>query len=273
MLGKCSSWNSKHFTWVWVMTVLARPVELPSDLRRFAMGLILSGEFAEMPIWRIVNWTGAAKAAVSVLKKQRQSVSNIRKPALNFRLPYIICGTGFFVQTDRINHAPLIALLKRPIQDVQVKRALLDIEESFKQIRETRPSQVSADALLWADGSGTNGFVHLIQSLETDQLVTNWRKHIHTRLLPFSSDSRDDSTVPPFFIPVDEIQIPETLNLPVGPREQGIPGTNRTAFLRTENGVSQKTLLAKMRWQKNSAQAFAHCDYVRQEIDPQSAQL
>ena len=257
-----------------VMTVLARPAELPSDLRRFAMGLP-PGEFVENAnIGRDRQLNRAAKAAVSVLKAapERQQY-----PEASLELPLTIhhLRDRLLAQTDRINHAPLIALLKRLIQDVQVKRALLDIEESFKQIREkTRLSQVSVDALAELTAPVQMDLYHLIQSLETDQLATNWRNIFIRDYYHFSSDSRDDSTVPPFFIPVDEIQIPETLNLPVGPREQ--ESLEQIGLLSYEQKTEfrRRLLLAKDALAvKNSAQAFAHCDYVRQEIDPQSAQL
>jgi hypothetical protein len=178
-------------------------------------------------------------------------------------------------QTDRINHAPLLALLKRLIHDVGVKRGVLDVQEKFKQLREkTRLSQISIAELEQQAAPIQEDLYHLLLRLEEVDLHPEWQQIFIRDYYRFVADSRDDSTVPPFFIPVDEIIIPETLNLPVGPSEQDQLEQIGLLSFEQKNEFRRSLLLAKDALAvKNPAAAYAYCDHVRQHIDPQSAQL
>lgn len=178
-------------------------------------------------------------------------------------------------QTDRINHAPLLALLKRLIRDVGVKRGVLDVQEKFKQLREkTRLSQISIAELQEQAAPIQEDLYHLLLRLEEVDLHPEWQQIFIRDYYRFVADSRDDSTVPPFFIPVDEIIIPETLNLPVGPREQEQLEQIGLLSFEQKNEFRRSLLLAKDALAvKNPAAAFNYCDHVRNNIDPQSAQL
>ncbi|MFN0037462.1 MAG: hypothetical protein ACKVUS_20570 [Saprospiraceae bacterium] len=178
-------------------------------------------------------------------------------------------------QTDRINHAPLLAILKRLIRDVQVKRGVLDVQESFKQLREkTRLSQISIAELEQKAAPIQKDLYNLIERLQEEDLGVEWRQIFIRDYYRFVADSREDSTVPPFFVPVDEIAIPESLNLPVGPRAQESLEQIGLLSFEQKTDFRRSLLLAKDAMAvKNYAQAYAHCDHVRTKVDPQSAQL
>jgi len=178
-------------------------------------------------------------------------------------------------QTDRINHAPLLALLKRLIRDVQVKRGVLDVEDYFKQLREkTRLSQISLAELKEKATPIQDDLFNLIERLQEEDLVKEWRQIFIRDYYRFVGDSREDSTVPPFFVPVDDIVIPESLNLPVGPREQESLEQIGLLSFEQKTDFRRSLLLAKDAMAvKNHAQAYAYCDHVRTKVDPQSAQL
>lgn len=198
-------------------------------------------------------------------------------PSAKVDLPLGIEGVRarLLAQTDRINHAPLLTLLKHLIENVKTKRVILDVEDAFKQLREkTRLSQISISELNEKALPIQNDLYHAIEYLQEEDLVRNWRTIFIRDYFHFVTDSREESTVPPFFVPVDEIQIPETLNLPVGPREQESLEQIGLLSFEQKTDFRRSLLLAKDAMAvKKYAQAFSHCEHVWTKIDPQSAQL
>lgn len=257
-----------------IMTAMARETIAPAPLRAFQAALPKGETIEQQGIPRDRQLRRAAAVAVSVLASS--PVSN-EIPLGKVVLPISIqdLRERLLAQTDRINHAPLLALLKRLIKDVLLKRVVLDTEEAYKQLREqTRLSQLSITELAERAAPVQMDLQSLIERLEESQLVTDWRGIFIRDYYHFTAESRDDSTVPPFFVPVDEIIIPETLNLPVGPREQESLEQIGLLSYEQKTDFRRSLLLAKDALAvKNPAQAYGHCDHVRQKIDPQSAQL
>ncbi len=257
-----------------IMTVLAREARAPALLRPCQTGLPAGETIENQGIPRDRQLRRAAEAAVAMLAAAPESNEiPIGKVVLPISIQDL--RERLLAQTDRINHAPLLALLKRLIKDVLVKRVVLDTEEAFKQMREqTRLSQISIAALAQRAEPVQMDLNSLIERLEESQLVQDWRSIFIRDYYHFTSESRDDSTVPPFFVPVDEISIPETLNLTVGPREQESLEQIGLLSYEQKTDFRRSLLLAKDALAvKNPAQAYGHCDHVRQKIDPQSAQL
>lgn len=257
-----------------ILSVLARSTSVPTGLRNFPTGLP-SGETIENEgIVRDRQLLRSAQVAAGVLAAAPPSndigIGNITLP-----LSIDDLRERLLAQTDRINHAPLLALLKRLISDVRVKRGVLDVEDYFKQLREkTRLSQTKLAELQEQAEPIQKDLFNLIQRLQEEDLVPEWRQIFIRDYYRFVGDSREDSTVPPFFVPVDEVIIPETLNLPVGPREQESLEQIGLLSFEQKNDFRRSLLLAKDAMAvKNNAQAYAHCDHVRTKIDPQSAQL
>jgi TIR domain len=257
-----------------IMSVLARETRTPAALRPFQTALPSGETIENQGIPRDRQLRRAAETAVAMLAAA--PVSN-EIPIGKVSLPITIqdLRERLLAQTDRINHAPLLALLKRLIKDVLVKRVVLDTEEAYKQMREqTRLSQISIAELQQRAEPVQMDLNSLIERLEENQLVKDWRSIFIRDYYHFTSESRDDSTVPPFFVPVDEISIPETLNLPVGPREEESLEQIGLLSYEQKTDFRRSLLLAKDALAvKNAAQAYAHCDHARQKIDPQSAQL
>ncbi len=257
-----------------IMTALARECKLPAALRPFQAALPACETIENQGIPRDRQLRRAAEAAVAMLASA--PVSN-EIPLGKVSLPITIqdLRERLMAQTDRINHAPLLALLKRLIKDVPVKRVVLDTEEAYKQLREqTRLSQISIAELQQRAEPVQMDLSSLIERLEERHLAPDWRSIFIRDYYHFTAESRDDSTVPPFFVPVDEVIIPETLNLPVGPREEESLEQIGLLSFEQKTDFRRSLLLAKDALAvKSPAQAYAHCDHVRQKIDPQSAQL
>ena len=257
-----------------IMTALARSAGIPPVLRAFQTALP-SGETIEQDgIPRDRQLLRASVMAANVLeaapKKESIDIGSIALPIglddLKERL---------LVQTDRINHGPLLTLLKRLIKDVQVKRGVLDVEDYFKQLREqTRLSQITLEELKFRAAPIQSDLLYLIERLQEDDLKPEWRQIFIRDYFRFAGDSREESSVPPFFVPVDEVIIPETLHSPSSPLMPEVQ--ERTALLSFEqkNDFRRHLLLARDALAvKNYTQAYQYCDYVRTKIDPLSAQL
>ena len=257
-----------------ILTLLARSTAIPSTLQTYLTALPPAETIEDEGVARDRQLLRATDTAIHILAAAPKSndigIGNISLPIsiedLRERL---------LAQTDRINHAPLLALLKRLIRDVQVKRGVLDVEDYFKQLREkTRLSQISLVELKAKASPIQADLFNLIERLQEEDLVQEWRQIFIRDYYRFVGDSREDSTVPPFFVPVDDINIPETLNLPIGPREQESLAQIGLLSFEQKNDFRRSLLLAKDAMAvKNNAQAYAYCDHVRTKVDPQSAQL
>lgn len=257
-----------------LLTVMARNAPVPAVLAPFYAALPQGETVENHGIPRDRQLLRAAESARSVLAATPRSND---MPDATIDLPLAIqdIRERLLAQTDRINHAPLLALLKRLIENVKTKRVVLDEEEKFKLLREqTRLSQVSVGELADKSRPIEIELQHLIRDLQEADLVKNWKEVFIRDYFHFTEGSRDASTVPPFFVPADEIAIPETLNLPVGPREQEALEQVGLLSFEQKNDFRRSLLLAKDALAvKNYTQAYAHCDHVRTKIDPESAQL
>lgn len=257
-----------------ILHVKARDTAVPAILHNYPAALPPGETIENQGIARDRQILRAAQNMQSVLSAAPKSN---QLPAAKVELPLDIEGVRarLLAQTDRINHAPLLSLLKRLIENVKVKRVILDVEDAFKQLREkTRLSQISIAELDEKARPIQIDLQHAIQYLQEADLVRNWRTIFIRDYFHFVSDSREDSVVPPFFVPVDEIQIPETLNLPVGPREQEALEQIGLLSFEQKTDFRRSLLLAKDAMAvKKYAAAYTHCEHVWTKIDPQSAQL
>ena len=257
-----------------ILTAQARSAAIPTNLHPFQTALPPTETIEDEGIARDRQLQRIAVTASNILAAAPQS-NDIDIGLIELPISIGDLRERLLAQTDRINHAPLLALLKNLIRDVQVKRGVLDVQESFKHLREkTRLSQISLVELREKAEPIQNDLFNLIERLQEEDLVTEWRQIFIRDYYRFVSDSREDSTVPPFFVPVDDIAIPESLNLPVGPREQESLEQIGLLSFEQKTDFRRSLLLAKDSMAvKNYAQAYAYCDHVRTKVDPQSAQL
>ncbi|MCW5922519.1 MAG: TIR domain-containing protein [Saprospiraceae bacterium] len=257
-----------------ILTVQARAAAVPAVLAPYKAALPASETIEQHGFARDRQLLRTVEAAKEVLAATPRSND---LPVAKVELPLAIedVRERLLAQTDRINHAPLLALLKRLIESVKTKRVVLDIEEKFKQLREqTRLSQINIDELKEKARPIELELQHLIRGLPEADLAKGWKDVFIRDYFHFVPGSRAISTVPPFFVPADEIAIPDTLNLPVGPREQEALEQIGLLSFEQKSDFRRSLLLARDALAvKNYAQAYSLCDHVRTRIDPQSAQL
>lgn len=257
-----------------IIHIQAREAAVPAILLPYPAALPSGETIENQGIARDRQLLRAGQAVLAVLSAAPRSND---MPGVQVELPLDIEGirARLLAQTDRINHAPLLALLKHIIENVKVKRVILDIEDAFRHLREkTRLSQISISELDEKTRPIQIDLQHAIQFLQESDLVRNWRSLFIRDYFHFVSDSREETTVPPFFVPIDDIEIPETFQIPATPGER--EPAEQTGLLSSEqkSDFRRSLLLAKDAMAvKNYAQAYAHCDHVRTKIDPQSAQL
>jgi TIR domain len=266
--------KAKNHPQLQILTVKARETAIPALLYPFKQALPPGETLAHRGISPDIQIKRAIESAVSLVAASPRS-NDIPAAAIDLPIYLVDIVERMRAQTDRINHAPLIQLLKSLIENVQVKRVVLDIEEGFKQLREqTRLAQISMRELREKGVPLQINLQHLIQNLQEEDLVPTWKQVFIRDYFRFVPGSRETGLVPPFFVPSDEIAIPETLNLPVGPREEEALEQIGLLSFEQKNEFRRRLLLAKDAIAVNNfSQAFEHCDYVRNHIAPQSAQL
>lgn len=264
----------RHRPALQILTVQARAAAVPAVLAPFKTALPPGETIENHGFPRDRQILRAADSAKETLEAAPRSND---LPGAKITLPLYIDDVRerLLAQTDRINHAPLLGLLKRLIENVKTKRVVLDTEEKFKLLREqTRLSQITVAELAEKARPIEIDLRHLIQYLPEEDLVKDWKQVFIRDYFHFTDGSRAVTTVPPFFVPADEIAIPDTLNLPVGPREQESLEQIGLLSFEQKSDFRRSLLLAKDALAvKNYTQAYAHCDHARTKIDPQSAQL
>lgn len=254
--------------------VPARFAPIPAVLKYAQLALPFGETIENQNIPRDKQLLHAVKSCLRILASAPKANE---MPSVNIELPLGIedLRERLLAQTDRINHAPLIALLKRIIEDVQTKRIVLDVEEGFRQLREqTSLGQITMAELEARSAPRQNDLYQLILNLKDADLSKDWPQIFIRDYFQLTPGSREQSQVPPFFTPCDEVLLPETLNLPVGPTEQEALEQTGLLSFEQKSDFRRSLLLAKDALAiHNYAGAYNHCDHVRQHIDPQSAQL
>ncbi|MEZ4964846.1 MAG: hypothetical protein R2791_06350 [Saprospiraceae bacterium] len=257
-----------------IMNVQVREAPLPAPLKPFLTALP-AGETIENRF--NTRDRQLQRVAEQSVRMAAAAPDSNEMPEARIELPLDIedVRERLLAQTDRINHAPLLTLLKRLIENVKTKRVVLDIEEKFRQLREqTRLAQISYEELADRSTPVQIDLQYLLRDLQEHMLVANWKQIFIRDYFHFVTSSRELSTVPPFFVPSEEIGIPQTLNLPAG--KQGAASRDQVGALSFEqkNDFRRHLLLAKDALAVNNfATAYHHCNHVRTHIDPQSAQL
>jgi hypothetical protein len=258
-----------------IVVAMARKATVPEQLAWFPQALPADETIEKHALPRDRQLYRAAQQIKAVWEA---APANTNPDAIHIALPLIIedVKERLMPQTDRLNPALTLRLLAHLIAATGPMRILLDIENGVTAIQEqARLGNIQISELEAQIKPLQEDLQHLIGSLQTEDLVHNWQEVFTTEYFHFvpKGDTKRQETIP-FFIPSDEILIPETLNLTVGPREQEaleqiglLSYEQKTDFRRSL--LLCRDALAVGRY----AQAHAHCEHVRNHIDPQSAQL
>lgn len=252
-----------------------RPATIPLRLMPFPL-LLPVGETAEQhALPRDRQLQRAAQRAKLVLEAAPRSAS----AAETVTLPLILDDVKerLLAQTDRYNPSALLALMNRLVSDVRAKRAVLDLEDALVALQEkARLSSITMMEFETAMHPLRRDLEQLLMNLREEELVADWKAIFTQSYFHYAPPKKTAARAAPvpFFLPCDDIAVPETLNLPVGPREQ--EALEQIGLLSYEQKLDFRRSLLLCRDALavlNPSKAYAHCEHVRNQIDPQSAQL
>lgn len=175
---------------------------------------------------------------------------------------------------DRVDFKPIFDLLKAIAYDAGLLKLLFEAEDAFVNlIQQTRGLKTDILAFIEQKERYKKELQDIIIWLREDELVENWKIIFIDQYYNFQKRPKLPVT-PYFFIPTEGIFIPETLHLP------GSGSTNMSAeqvgmlSYQQKQDFRRSLLLAQDAIAiENFARAFAHCEHVRNHIDPESAQL
>jgi hypothetical protein len=177
-------------------------------------------------------------------------------------------------RTDRYNLSDVFGLLKQIVQAPDLVRSILQCEDEFTGLyaRERLQAEAVAGFSEYARRAGIirERLVQLIGELQHESLLRDgWRPVF------LAGYHRSQARLaPPLVLPMEEIGVPETLNLPVTTQDTG--SAERVGLLSYEQKLEFRRLLIlaqdAMAVGKFAA-AFDFCEQVRTQIDPESAQL
>lgn len=257
-----------------IMTAAARSAPVPANLQTFSAALPPDETIEDHAIARDRQLQRVAQAARRVLEAAPKPGAGARGLV---QLPLIVPDVQerLLAQTDRYNPAALLALLDRMVADVRVKRGVLDLRDALAQLQENaRLSKITMAQLEAGMAPLRYDLQQLLLNLRENELLGNWKQTFIRDYFHFTPVEREAGPPPPYFVPCDEIAIPDTLNLPVGPREQ--EALEQIGLLSYEQKLDFRRSLLLCRDAlavEQYTKAHAHCEHVRNAIDPQSAQL
>jgi hypothetical protein len=257
-----------------IMTVQVRPAPAPVWTRAYPVALPPGETVEQHAVARDRQLARVAQMAKTIVEAAPKKGE---KYVFSVDLPLILDDVKerLLTQTDRLDTAPVLRLLLEMVADVRTKRTILDLEDAFGVLLEkTRLSKIDLHDLQAQSAPLRLDLQHLIQNLPDSALTPNWKSVFIRKYFHFGRPPRETDALPPFFIPADEIAIPETLNLTVGPREQESLEQIGLLSYEQKTDFRRSLLLCKDALAVgNPAKAFTHCEHARNKIDPQSAQL
>ncbi len=249
-----------------ILVAYARSAAIPGDFQAFPVAPSLSEPVQQTGFDRDRQLLRIAHAAHTLL----QNVP-LRDAAawLSDDLPLTldIAQTHLLAACDRLNLMPQLALLKKIADDAQLKKAAYEMEDLFGEtLRQGKLAKIPLTEYLQRNETVRGDFQFVVKNLAESNLVTGWRgaflQTVHGEAQPLA-----------LFTPTDDVSIPETLNLPVSgegtlAENMGLLSYQQKADFRRELLLAQDALSVE-----NYARAHSHCERVRTQIDPQSAQL
>jgi hypothetical protein len=170
--------------------------------------------------------------------------------------------------TDRHNLSDVLLLLKSIVKEAELVRAALQLEDDFvgMHLRKRKNFEEYAEHALQYN-ERTRGLIDALQ--DESQMQPAWA---HNFLEMYRTSAERKAYA--FYLPYEDIQIPESLNLPVATDDAG--SAERVGLLSYEQKLEYRRLLVLCQDDLNiekPARAHGHADKVRTQIDPLSAQL
>lgn len=173
---------------------------------------------------------------------------------------------------DRVDFTPIFSLLKSIAYDAALLKDLFEAEDAFSNLyQQTRGMKTSLPDFLAKKEYYRKQLRKIIDQLQEPELVTGWIGLFIHDYFSFQPVRRPPA-IPYFFIPTEEITVPETLNLPNSGQDNtgniGVLSHQQKLDFRRNLLLAQDAIAVE-----NYERAYAHCEHVRSHLDPQSAQL
>lgn len=272
-----------------ILTVLGRSSFIPESLRGFPVApgpaepIDKEGIPPDRQLHRVAQ---AARQLLAALPDEAQHLRQMASAGPAYAeasagksayLPLILPDLQERLQPllDRVDFTPLFDLLKSIAYDAMLLKNLFEIEDAFSNLyQQTRGMKTSLPDYLDKKNHYRNQLRTQIENLHESQLLSDaWQAHFIADYFSFQPVVRPPAT-PYFFIPTEEIVIPETLNMPAGSSDATDTGAIGVLSHQQKSDFRRNLLLAQDAIAvENYARAYAHCEHARSQLDPQSAQL
>ena len=259
-----------------ILVVLAKAAFVPPILAGFPITPASNQPVEGYSLGREIQLQRAAQRAKDLLFKVDRSKEPFQVPTgPEFILGFEDVRERLLVWLEHCDLAPLFLFLKQLLHPEKTPDALFQLEDAFAEWRQQSQRNKLGFEVFISTVSGIRlELQRLINQLEEAQFRKNWPGIFANTYYGLAPVSAPADALAGLFLPTGEILIPKTLNLP--DHDTG-----------DENGESTDSLSAQQQQEfrrnlllaqdavgiGNFRQAYTHCEYVRGQIDPQSAQL
>lgn len=259
-----------------ILVVLARAASIPTLLTGFPLTPAPDQPIEGFSLGRDIQLQRAAQRAKDLLFQVDRRKDPFRVPdGPAFVLDFEDVRERLLVWLEHCDLAPLFSFLKQLLHPEKTPDALFQLEDAFGEWKQqSQRNKLEFDVFSTTVASIRLDLRRLITQLEQVQFRKNWPGIFANTYYGLAPVSTPADPLAGLFLPTGEIFIPKTLNLPRHAPEEGPEPDTGDLSASQQQEFRRNLLLAQDAiGMGNFSRAHAHCEHVRAQIDPQSAQL
>lgn len=259
-----------------ILVTIARAAPLPAVLEGFPIAPATDQPVEGFSLSREIQLQRVVQRAQDLLFQVERSQSLFEEPAgPEFVLHFEDVRERLIVWLEHCDLAPLFLFLKRLLHPEKTPDALFQLEDAFAEWRQqSQRNKLSFEVFQKTVAAIRLDLRHLIEQLEVEQFRKTWAGIFANTYYGLQPVEAPADKLAGLFLPISEILIPKTLNLPDHSiTDEAWEGVG-TLSVQQQQEFRRNLLLAQDAIGiGNFSRAHAHCEHVRSHIDPQSAQL
>ncbi|MCC6459969.1 MAG: toll/interleukin-1 receptor domain-containing protein, partial [Saprospiraceae bacterium] len=254
-----------------IMVALAKGAVLPEILRGYPVAPGADQPIEGYSLSREIQLHHCVQRIWEVLVRFNREPAPVLPPRTEYTMTFEDVRERVLVWVEQCDLGPVFTLLKKLLHPEKTPDDLFQLEDAFGEWRQqARRTKLSFDLFSQTMSAIRLDLRHLVGLLEEAQLRHQWQDifaQTYYALQPLETPS---DTLGGIFLPASDILIPEKLNLSASTAGDGLGALS----LQQQQEFRRNLLLAQDAVGIGQFdRAHAHCEHVRNHLDPQSAQL
>ncbi|MBL7776324.1 MAG: toll/interleukin-1 receptor domain-containing protein, partial [Saprospiraceae bacterium] len=262
-----------------LLVVVARAAFIPASLQGFPVAPAADQPVEGYSLGRDVQLKRSAQRARDLLFQVDRSRALFPAPeGPEFELTFEDVRERLIVRLEHCDLAPLFQFLKQLLHPERTPDALFQLEDAFAEWRQqSQRNKLGFDVFSQTVAAIRLDLRHLIEQLEVRQFRSTWPRIFAANYYGWAPVNAPADALAGLFLPFGAVHVPKTLHLPDHSRQP--------SELAAESALGSLSVQQQQRFRRDLllaqdaigigqfGRAYAYCEQVREQIDPQSAQL